>query len=92
MTQQTLIRWAIVVLIPAVTLFCFAVFPAKDATDYLINGIILACEATFLFKFVLFAVIGHHLREEPQQKKQACWLFVPIVLLVVYVVYYFMAA
>lgn len=91
MSKQFLIRWTIVLLIPVVTLFCFAVFPAKDATDHLINGIILACEATFLFKFVLFAVIGHHLRQEPQQKKQAYWLFLPIILLISYLVYYFQA-
>lgn len=92
MTKQTLIRWLIVVSIPVATLLCFAIFPAKDATDYLINGIILACEATFLFKFVLFAVIGHHLRQEKQQKQQAYWLFLPIVLLVAYIITYFQAA
>lgn len=92
MTQKERIRWLIVLLIPASTLLYFHFFPSQDATEHLINGIILACEATFLFKFVLFALIGHHLRGEQQEKKRQYWLFIPIILLIAYTVYYFQAA
>lgn len=83
------VRWLIVCLIPLATRLSFAVFPPEDHTQYLINGIILACEATFLFKFVLFDVIKHHLRQESELKKQMLLLFVPIVILIVYLFHYF---
>lgn len=86
------LRWAIVVLLPLLTAVYFHWQNPSDATDYLINGIILACEAAFLFKFVLFAVIGHHLRGEVAAKRQASYLFLPILLFVIYIVFYFLAA
>ncbi|MDO4433792.1 MAG: hypothetical protein Q4B82_04345 [Alysiella sp.] len=91
-SQQTLLRWATVILIPSFTLAYFTFVPPKDNADRLINGIILACEAVFLFKFVLFAWIGHHLRDEISAKKQVYPLFIPIILLVAYTIYYFQAA
>ncbi|STZ75959.1 hypothetical protein [Bergeriella denitrificans] len=89
-SRTLLIRWLIVCLIPLATLLLFALFPPHDdPTQYLINGIILACEATFLSKFVLFEVIKHHLRGEPELKKQTSLLFAPLLLLIVYLFHYF---
>ena len=88
-TPSLLIRALIVCLIPLVTMLVFVLFPPPDHTQYLINGIILACEATFLFKFVLFEVIKHHLRQEFALKRRLMLLFIPIVLLIVYLFHYF---
>ncbi|WP_308026244.1 hypothetical protein [Neisseria mucosa] len=49
MSKPFIIRW----------LAIFVVNPPEDAAQHLINGIILACEATFLFKFVFFDTIKH---------------------------------
>ncbi|MDO5059843.1 MAG: hypothetical protein Q4D82_07850 [Neisseria sp.] len=91
--QKTfLIRAAAVCLIPLLTALYFALNPAeRGSTQFLVNGIILACECAFLFKFILFACIGHHLRGEQREKKLTAWLFLPIVLLIAYIVYYFAA-
>ena len=59
MPKILVIRWLIVCLIPLITLAIFVVNPPGDEAQHLINGIILACEATFLFKFVLFDTIKH---------------------------------
>ncbi|QEY23357.1 hypothetical protein [Neisseria animalis] len=89
-SHSLLVRWLIVCLIPLATLLFFHLFPPhNDPTQYLINGIIFACEATFLFKFVLFEVIKHHLKQEPELKRKTAWLFAPIVLLIVYLFHYF---
>ena len=53
MSKPLIIRWLAVCLIPLATLAVFAVNPPEDAAQHLINGIILACEATFLFKLTL---------------------------------------
>lgn len=89
--QKTfLIRTAAVCIIPLLTVLYFLLNPAeRNSTQFLINGIILACEATFLFKFILFACIGHHLRGEHEEKKRTAWLLLPIALLIAYIVYYF---
>lgn len=89
MPKPFIFRWLAVCLIPLLTLAAFAVYPPPDKTQYFINGIILACEATFLFKFVLFDVIKHHLRQEPELKKHSLLLFVPIVLLIIYIFHYY---
>lgn len=59
MSKPFIIRWPAVCLTPLATLAIFVVNPPEDAAQHLINGIILACEATFLFKFVLFDTIKH---------------------------------
>ncbi|ATD65141.1 hypothetical protein ACFPVS_10760 [Neisseria weixii] len=88
-SKGLLIRWLIVCLIPLFTMLAFALIPPPDHTQYLINGIILTCEATFLFKFVIFDVIKHHLKGEFELKRKTMLLFIPIVLLIVYLVHYF---
>lgn len=85
------IRWTVVILVPALTLLYLALSPAQSPQQHLIHGIVLACEAVFLFKFVLFALIGHHLRQEKRQQRQTCWLLLPVAALIGYTVYYFMA-
>jgi putative membrane protein len=59
MSKPLIICWLAVCLIPLITLAIFVINPPEDAAQHLINGIILACEATFLFKFVLFDTIKH---------------------------------
>ncbi|WP_323175979.1 hypothetical protein [Neisseria cinerea] len=76
-------------MIPLATLSVFAANPPKDAALHLINGIILACEATFLFKFILFETIKHHLKQEFDLKRQTIMLFFPCILLFVYLFHYF---
>lgn len=88
-SKNLLVKWLVVCLIPLITLLAFAIFPPPDHTQYLINGIILACEATFLFKFVLFDTIKHHLRQDSVAKRKTMLLFVPILLLIVYLFHYF---
>ena len=58
-------RWLLVCLLPLFTAVYFHFFPATPGSSgFLINGIILACECAFLFKYVLFALITHHLKGE----------------------------
>lgn len=90
--SRHIIRWLVVIVVPAIIIAYIRIAPSANAADHLIHGIILACAATFLFKFVLFAAIGHHLRGEHTQKKQTLFLFVPIILLILYTIYYFQAA
>ena len=49
----------------------------------------LACECAFLFKYVLSALITHHLKGEFAYRRQTALLFLPLILLVVYIFYYF---
>ena len=49
----------------------------------------LACECAFLFKYVLFALVTHHLKGEFVYRRQTALLFLPLILLVVYIFYYF---
>lgn len=86
------IRWLGVCLVPMMLGMWFQISPAKDATDYLINGIILACANVFLFKWVLFAYIGARLKQDNATQRQALWQFVPLVLFAVAIVGYFQAA
>ena len=78
MPKILIIRWLIVCLIPLITLAIFAVNPPKDAAQHLINGIILA-----------FETIKHHLKQEFDLKRQTMLLFIPIILLIVYLFHYF---
>ena len=75
MSKPLIIRWLVVCLIPLATLAVFVVNPPEDEAQHLINGIILACEATFLFKFILFETIKHHLKQEFDLKRQTMLLF-----------------
>lgn len=47
MSRNLLVRWLVVCLIPLATLAVFVANPPEDKPQHLINGIILACEATF---------------------------------------------
>jgi len=49
----------------------------------------LACECAFLFKYVLFALVTHHLKGEFAYRRKTALLFLPLILLVVYIFYYF---
>ena len=89
MPLAILLRWLAVCLIPLATLLAFALFPPEDHTQYLINGIILACEATFLSKFVLFETVKHHLKQEHALKRQTALLFLPLLALIAYLFHYF---
>ncbi len=89
MSRNLLVRWLVVCLIPLATLAVFVANPPEDKPQHLINGIILACEATFLFKFVLFDTIKHNLKQEFDLKRQTMLLFIPIILLIVYLFHYF---
>lgn len=85
-------RWFIVCLLPLAAAAWFALNPAADAADYLLNGIILACLCVFLIKYVLFALIGAHLRGDAAARKQAAWQLLPLAVFAAYIVGYFVAA
>ena len=83
-------RWLLVCLLPLLTAVYFHFFPAvPGSSGFLINGIILACECAFLFKYVLFALVTHHLKGEFAYRRQTALLFLPLILLVLYIFYYF---
>lgn len=90
--KNMLWRWLMICLIPSLTIAYFWLNPPDTGLRHLINGIILACEAVFLLKWVGFEIISHHLKQEHQQKRQTQWLLLPIALLIGYCVYYFIAA
>ncbi|MDK4688340.1 hypothetical protein [Kingella negevensis] len=83
-------RWLIVCLTPLLLVIWFAINPAQTPTDYLINGIVMACAAAFLFKYVLFAAIWSHLKRDLRNKQHALWQFVPLGVFIGYIVWYFM--
>ena len=97
MTTNTLrrknltLRWLLVCLLPAATIVFFLLNPPATPLRHLINGIVLACEAVFLLKWVQFEAIGHHLKQEHALKRQTLWLLLPISLLAAYCVFYFVA-
>ena len=77
-------------ILPLLTAVYFHFFPAvPGSSSFLINGIILACECAFLFKYVLFALVTHHLKGEFAYRRQTALLFLPLILLVIYIFYYF---
>lgn len=86
------IRWLGVCLIPLTLVIWFQAAPAQNATDALINGIILACANVFLLKWVLFAYIGARLQHDCPTQRHALWQFVPLGLFAIYVIGYFQAA
>lgn len=88
-SKNMLLRWLIVCLVPLATIAALFLSRPLSPVGELIGGIILACEAAFLFKFVLFETIKHHLKHEHAFKRQTMWLFAPIVLLVLYLFHYF---
>jgi len=70
------LRWLLVCLLPLFTAVYFHFFPATPGSSgFLINGIILACECAFLFKYVLFALITHHLKGEFAYRRQTALLY-----------------
>lgn len=82
-------HWLIVCLIPGLTIAYLAVNPAQAPSQHLLNGIILACECTFLCKYVLFKVLTAHLKKQTALKKQLLWLFAPLALSITYACHYF---
>lgn len=84
-----LIRWLVICLIPAVTIAVSVLTEPHDQADYLIFGIAIACEIVFLFKFVLFEVIKHRLKNEYALSKQTAVLFLPLLVFIVYLFHYF---
>ena len=83
------LHFAVICLIPLLTIAASLATAPHDNMQHLINGITLACEAAFLFKYVLFKVVKHHLKQEIQAKQQTLWLFLPIAILIVYLFHYF---
>lgn len=81
--------WLIACAIPLLTLLAFALIPETSPLAHLIRGIILACEAVFLAKWVGFKVISHHLHGNHQAKKQVLWLLLVPLLLAIYLLHYF---
>lgn len=83
------LRLAAVTLLPAASALWFHLRPAANRTGFLIDGIIMACLCTFLFKYILFACISHRLRGEKRLQKQTALLFLPLALFALYICRYF---
>lgn len=85
-------RWLAVCLLPIAATVWFAFNSAADRSGHLLNGIILACLCVFLGKYVLFALIGAHLRGDTSTRKQAAWQFLPLAAFSAYIVWYFIGS
>ena len=70
-------RWLLVCLLPLLTAVYFHFFPAVPGSS------------GFLIKYVLFALVTHHLKGEFAYRRQTALLFLPLILLVIYIFYYF---
>ena len=84
------LRWLTVIIIPSALIAWFALAPANNPTDYLINGIIMSCAAVFLFKYILVTAIMARLRQDITTKKHALFQLIPIVGFIAYIVVYFL--
>ncbi|MCS4533761.1 hypothetical protein [Neisseria montereyensis] len=88
-SKNMLIRWLVICLIPAATIAVSILTQPHDQANYLIFGIAIACEIVFLFKFVLFEVIKHRLKNENVLAKQTAVLFLPLLAFIIYLFHYF---
>lgn len=90
MNTSTRIRWITIIVFPIALMLWFTFNPAKEQTDYLINGIILSCVCVFLLKAVLFAIISSHLKQQTTEKKYALYQLIPIFFFALYIIWYFL--
>ncbi len=81
-------RWIAICLIPIILIGYFTLNPADNPTDHMMNTIIMACAATFLTKYVLFAIIWTHLKHEAQEKRHAWAQLVPLGAFIMYIIWY----
>lgn len=82
-------RWLAVCLLPPLLAAVLAWRGAADAKTGMLHGIMLVCAAVFLFKYVLFALIGAHLRHDLPARRQAALQMLPLAAFALYIVYYF---
>lgn len=90
MKNKVIFHWLLVCVVPMGLILWFHFSPAQNRTDFLINGIIMACAATFLFKYIGITAIMAHLQQDLINKKQALYQLIPIVLFILYIIYYFL--
>lgn len=81
--------WLSICLIPLLSIAYILLNPAQTSSKHLLHGVVLACECVFLFKFVLFKTISAHLQKQFLLKKQLMQLFVPLILLALYICHHF---
>lgn len=81
--------WLAVCLLPLLLVGWFAWRPAADATGYLLNGVIMCCACVFLLKYVLFALVSAHLRQDAAAKRRTLRQLLPLAVFSAYVAYYF---
>lgn len=62
--------WLAVCLLPLLLALWFALNPAHDATGYLLHGVVMCCACVFLLKYVLFALVSAHLRQDAAAKRR----------------------
>ncbi|MBH5328839.1 hypothetical protein H9Q10_04055 [Eikenella sp. S3360] len=87
--SPSLRSWLAVCLVPLLLALWFALNPATDATGYLLNGVVMSCAGVFLLKYVLFALVSAHLRQDVPAKRRALWQLLPLLAFGGYVAYYF---
>ncbi|OAM26096.1 MULTISPECIES: hypothetical protein [Eikenella] len=87
--SPSLRSWLAVCLLPLLLALWFALNPAADATGYLQNGVIMCCACVFLLKYVLFALVSAHLRQDVPAKRRALLQLLPLAAFSGYVAYYF---
>ena len=81
--------WLAVCLLPLLLALWFALNPARDATGYLLHGVVMCCACVFLLKYVLFALVSAHLRQDAAAKQRALLQLLPLAAFGGYVAYYF---
>ena len=70
--------WLAVCLLPLLLALWFALNPAHDATGYLLHGVVMCCACVFLLKYVLFALVSAHLRQDAAAKRRALLQLLPL--------------
>ena len=63
--------------------------PLLLALWFVLNGVVMCCACVFLLKYVLFALVSAHLRQDAAAKRRALLQLLPLAVFGGYVAYYF---
>ena len=55
----------------------------------MLHGVVMCCACVFLLKYVLFALVSAHLRQDAAAKRRALLQLLPLAVFGGYVAYYF---
>ena len=63
---------------------------AVNMTGTSLHGVVMCCACVFLLKYVLFALVSAHLRQDAAAEQRALLQLLPLAVFGGYVAYYFM--